>query len=361
MKQISPLAQFFIDNGFPGQNDNGHIRFPLYTDETNELAFLNSGAGVRDISASPIFRLTGADALDFLHRISTNDVKSMAPLEVKKTIFANEKGRILDEIILFTGESGIFIIGHEDNHELLEFWLNRFIIADDVKIENLYGKYGALEIIGPRSTQLLQKYFGDVALSAQEGKVYPCSIGNFSYKVLCLGNARNTKDYVVISPVDPLKILLSDLIKATQITDVGMAGDKAYERYRIAAGIPSLSEMNDNYNPHEAKMLHSVCFTKGCYIGQEVIARLATYNKIQRYLCNLVFDGKLMNGHLPELFNEEGKFAGKVTSQAFFPDLNQTVAMGYIEKNSSHAGQKLTTEVDGRSYEVTVKELGNLS
>jgi len=361
MKQNSPLAQFFIDNGFSGQNDSGNIRFPFYSDENNELAFLTSGAGVRDISANPIFRLTGADVLDFIHRISTNDVKSMAPLEVRKTIFTNEKGHILDEVILFMGESGLFIIGHEGTHELLEFWLNRFIIADDVKIENLYGKYGALEVIGPKSTELLKKYFGDATISLQENKVSPFSLGNFSYKLLCIGNAKDIKDYIVISPVDSLKIFLDDFFKSTEMTNVGMTGEKAYERYRIAAGILSLAELNDNYNPHEAKLLNSVSFTKGCYIGQEVIARLATYNKIKRYLCNLLFDGKLTNGHLPELFNAHGQFAGKVTSQIFDPVLHKTVAMGYIDKSSCLPGQILSAEVDGRTYEVTVKELGNLS
>ncbi len=360
MKQISPLAQFFIENGFFSQSVGEQVSFPVYSDKTHEMSLLTSGAGIHDISPNPIFRLTGADALDFIHRISTNDIKSLLPLEMRRTIFANEKGRILDEVILYTTDSGIFLIGHEGKHELIEFWLNRFIVTDDVNVENLYNKYAAVEIIGPKAGVLLREYFGDDAQFIQENKIYTFFINNFSYRVFINGHSGGHRSYIIISPVDSLKMLLGELLKSGEDNGYGMVGEDAYECYRLTAGIPSISEINDNYNPHEAQLLDKVCFTKGCYIGQEVIARLATYNKVQRYLCTLVFDSPLTNGSLPELYNSQNQFAGKITSQAFCPQLNTTVAMGYIEKNNYHPGQTLSAEVDGRSYEVTIKELGSL-
>jgi folate-binding protein YgfZ len=360
MKQNSPLTQFFIENGFLSQGDSEDISFPTYTDEKSEISFVNSGAGIRDISAHPLFRLTGADVFDFIHRISTNDVKSLAPFEMKKTIFTNEKGRILDEVMLFVTDSGLFILGHEGKHELLEFWLNRYIIADDVHVENLYGKYGALEVIGPKGGELLQKYFGDEILHIQANRVYTSSIGNFLYKVISENYAAGLIKYTIVSPLDSLKVFIGDVIKTGHAEDIGLLGEKAYECYRITAGILSSAEINDNYNPHEAKLLDSVCFTKGCYIGQEVISRLSTYNKVQRYLCNLVFDKPLPNGNLPELFNAKGQMAGKITSQTFCPESNTTVAMGYVERNCFQPEQKLSAMVDGRTYEVTIKELGSL-
>lgn len=361
MKQNSPLAQFFIESGFPFTKEGESVSFPFYSDKMKEISLLNSGAGVHDVSASPIFRLTGADALDFIHRISTNDIKSLAPLEMRKTIFANEKGRIIDEVILFTTESGLFIIGHEGRNELMEFWLNRFIIADDVKVENLYGKYGAVEIIGPKGADFLHQYFGDEVHLMKENKVHTFYIGNFSFRVLIANHAKGIRSYVIISPVDSLKILVSEFLKSGEEVNCGMVGEQAYECFRIAAGIPSVPEINDNYNPHEAKLLDEVCFTKGCYIGQEVISRLSTYNKVQKFLCTLIFDKPLENGQLPDLQNGQRQFAGKTTSQTFCPELNTTVAMGYVEKNSYQPGQKLAAEVDGKFYEVTMKELGNLS
>ncbi len=360
MKQNSPLAQFFIENGFSSQIEGDRISFPFYSDETKEMSFFNSGAGVHDISSYPIFRLTGTDVIDFIHRISTNDIKSLLPFEMRRTIFANEKGRILDEVILCTTESGIFIMGHEGRHELMEFWLNRFIIADDVKVENLYGKYSAIEIIGPKAGAMLRQYFGDEAQLIQENKIHTFFVGNFSYRVFINGHFGGNRSYVIMSPVDSLKVLMGDILKSGEDNDFGMVGDNAYECFRISAGIPSVSEINDNYNPHEAKLLDEVCFTKGCYIGQEVIARLSTYNKVQKYLCTLVFDSPLTNGSLPDLFNNQNQFAGKITSQTFCPELNTTVAMGYVEKNNYQLGQRLSAEVDGKSYEVTIKELGSL-
>ncbi len=78
--------------------------------------------------------------------------------------------------------------------------------------------------------------------------------------------------------------------------DFNLIGEKAYEVYRIEQGIPvAPNELNDNYNPHESKLLNAVSFRKGCYIGQEVIARLETYEKVQKYLVGVEFDEAIDN------------------------------------------------------------------
>jgi len=299
MKQNSPLADYFIEKGFYHTETNGCINFPFYSDELKEIEAIKSGVGIHDISGYPLMKLTGTDTLDFLHRISTNDLKSLAPYQCTRTIFTSEKGRMLDEVVVFTTDTGVFLIGHEDKNELLEFWLNRFIIADDVKVENLYGKYGAVEVIGSKADEVLQQFFGNGAGEAAKGKVYSFTLENMYFRIINLESVNGLKRFLVIAPLDFIKVFVDNSSAIGKIPEVTLIGDRAYEQYRIEAGMPLSKELCDEYNPHEALLLHEVCFTKGCYIGQEVIARLMTYNKVQKRRCSFVFKNKLAEGKLP--------------------------------------------------------------
>ena len=128
--------------------------------------------------------------------------------------------------------------------------------------------------------------------------------------------------------------------------------------YRIEHGIPSGNEINSNYNPHEARILNAVDFKKGCYIGQEVIARLDTYSKVQKYLSGIIFSNPIDQSEKFLLFDEAGNDAGIVTSTCYSLKLKNYIGLAYINRNYMQEETILFAKNDsGNSIEVSLKTL----
>lgn len=117
-------------------------------------------------------------------------------------------------------------------------------------------------------------------------------------------------------------------------------------------------EINDEVNPHEARLMHLVSSTKGCYIGQEVVARLETYDKVQKYLVGIEFmEQPSPDAHFV-LLDEEEKEAGMVTSYVNSLRLKKFIGLAYVRKNLLGNGTKLTAKDQfHRTINVEVKSL----
>jgi folate-binding protein YgfZ len=109
-------------------------------------------------------------------------------------------------------------------------------------------------------------------------------------------------------------------------------GDTAFQIIRVESGMPDWgTEITQDYNPHEARLTNAISFTKGCYTGQEVIARLDTYEKVQKHLMIIELNEQI-NGQPPlDLFIEEENI-GQMTSYVYDPVYKRNVGLGYVKK-----------------------------
>ena len=118
------------------------------------------------------------------------------------------------------------------------------------------------------------------------------------------------------------------------------------------------NELNDHYNTHEANLMSLVDTTKGCYIGQEVIERIETYNKVQKYLCGVEFDEQLLGEEQFILLSEDGTEVGTVTSSVNSLKLDVPIGLAFIRKAFAKDGTKLSAKSsNGRNISVTVCDL----
>ena len=137
------------------------------------------------------------------------------------------------------------------------------------------------------------------------------------------------------------------------IFDFNLIGETAYDVYRVEQGLLAApNEINDEYNPNEAGLLEYIDFKKGCYIGQEVIARLDTYEKVQRAIKGVVFNDQAGQKKY-NLFNGDGNDSGKVTSVVYSFRCKKNIGLGYIRKNHSEDGTKLRAK-DNEGNEIDV-------
>lgn len=287
-------------------------------------------------------RLTGSDALDLLNRISTNDMSQLIVGSVCDTVFATPKGRIIDYVRVIRYDDYLILITRSMDSNLLLEWINRFIFLEDVKVENVSDQYLWFTVMGPEVLRFLRDISGqkladkDDQLWIKKGDVHFPILLNDNYMVaaynFCLPAGVNME--VLIWMADELNKFGGCFI-----------GDGAFQVLRIRSGTPAWgSELNERYNPHEARLLNAVSFTKECYTGQEVIARLDTYDKVQRYLMIIHMEEKPEGTPPFEIFYDS-EVIGIVTSFVEDPISKKCIGLGYIKKQYSVTELDIQVEV----------------
>ncbi|MFC2089001.1 YgfZ/GcvT domain-containing protein [Calditrichota bacterium] len=301
-----------------------------YGNVEDELFAINNKVALLDRSYLGKSRMIGKDSLDLLDRITTNDLQYLSIGTVCDTVFVTPKGRIIDWCrILNSGESEYILIGSSYNSKKLVEWVNRFIILEDTKISDITDKYTWLTLIGPHCKLFLSEYSETPISNADEaiwlnyeGMIFP-AFKNTNFLVPAYNFCFEHKfaDKIFNSFLKTLTDLNGKLI-----------GDTAFQITRIESGMPEgASEINMDYNPHEARLINSVSFTKGCYTGQEVIARLDTYDKVQKYLMIIDLFERIENDPPLEVYIEDD-LIGYLTSHAFNPATGNFVGLGYVKK-----------------------------
>lgn len=345
----------YVKNKFPGASINGTI-INSVTEFSNEYETLKNSVGIRILTENTLLKLSGKDTLDFLHRISTNDLKNLEESKNRNTLFTNEKGRLIDKTTIVRLEDGYLLLGGKGTQSLLSRWIDKYIITEDIKIIDARKEFRVAELIGPQTESYLTQLCGKCIDELPENTVKNFVMDELSAMVLKYTEKNGNKKYYMILKNDSAEKVMDYLLSQNNIFEVKLVGEDAYNHYRIEKGwAEAPNEINDNFNPYEAGLIDEVNFKKGCYIGQEVIARLDTYDKVQKKLCGVTISGTLSSELPLTLLDEENKEAGFITSLS--PNSHNTIGLAIIRKTYSDAEKKLFAGSGIKKIEVTVKEI----
>lgn len=286
-----------------------------YSSVMEEINLVKYGVGIYNRSESAVIRLSGKDVLDFLQRISTNDVLTLESFHYITTLFTNEKGRLIDRTALVKFEEDYFLVGGKKNDAVLERWINKYIITEDVKNENYTGKYLILDIIGPQAEAYLTLICGKDVDDLDNNKLHKIDIENTQAYLLKRKAGSGEDLYWLICEIEFAQGIFEYLLSHKSVFDLSMVGENAFDYYRVINKVPkNPNEINDNFNPHEVGLINEVSFKKGCYIGQEVIARLETYDKVQKKIKKVRIN-EANNIEVPfELYDNNGLEIGVLTT-----------------------------------------------
>jgi folate-binding protein YgfZ len=329
----------------------------VFNDLQEEYKTLYDGVALRDISHFGLIELRGKEIMDFLHRVSTNSFKELQPNFSKVTLFTNEKGRIIERsTVLNFGEMVLLISSDYYKHKLFT-WINKYIIMEDIKIYDVNGKYAVYELLGPQADSFSTLIFdNDIdGLGLNQFKSY--RVNNEDFFVLKKNKFGVNKYWIICKPMQGNE-LVKYMIEHKSVFDFRLVGEEAYEKYRIEKGIPSApNEINDLYNPYETGLIEEVSFTKGCYIGQEVIARLDTYDKVQKVFCGVLFNSEDNPAGNLKIF-EDKRELGDITSVTYSLFLKKYAGLAFIKKEFKDDGKVLIAKSEnGLEYPVTITDL----
>jgi len=236
-------------------------------------------------------KFEGSDRLDLINRLSTNEVNSLEKYKGTKTILTSDKGRIIDVITMFNFGDFVFASCSAGNSDKVLAHLEKYTIMDDFRATNMAGTHETLLFIGDETGAYSKELFGTDATSFTNNDFLVLSEENndaiASHNDDALGGfyfiyANEEKQHWERKLFSPALAGKYDLKELT-------AGEQ--EVKRIELGIPGFGkELSELTNPLECGLWDYVSFTKGCYIGQEVIARLDTYDKISKHLVGIKAD-----------------------------------------------------------------------
>lgn len=352
MNFIESKKDFFLQT-FPNYKINEHNKIAYFSNVDEEYFILQNGVGLRDISYKSIYKLQGKDVLDFIHRISTNSVKQLVAGEKSNTLFLNDKGKIIDRTMLLSFGDFYFLIGSEYHKNKLVRWLDRFIINEDIVISDQNSNYCVFEILGPQSESYLTMICGNDLDKLSPRNFITIVYENVEFQLLKFSEPNGLVKFWIISDSKNYESIIQIFLNQKSVFDFGMVGNEAYEIFRIENMIPKApNELTDDFNPHDLNLVHEIDFKKGCYIGQEVIARQDTYNKVQFSLSKIFIDEN--NFTIPFESVENDQLIYRIASIAKSPKYDKYIGLCLLRKSYFNGTQSFTIDVQGRKINCTL-------
>jgi folate-binding protein YgfZ len=331
-----------------------------YGDPLAEHAAMRGAAGVIDLSFRSRLCLTGADRLRFLNGQVTNNVKDLRAGQGCYAALVTAKGKLQSDLNIVVLTDELLLDFEPGLTSAVAERLEKYVIADDVQVVDVAPHYGLLSVQGPRSTNVVKglglnwRVIGiaasdspgtEVGVPEQPMNVVSTKDATLGELYLAHHSRFGTGGFDLFVPTPALGAVMDKLVAAAKNAGGRACGWQACEMARIEAGIPRFGIDMDENNlaPETGIESRAISYTKGCYIGQEVISRIRTYGQVAKALRGLRLDDNL--AQLPirgdKLFHGERE-VGYITSALASPALNANIALGYVRKEANEIGTELT-------------------
>lgn len=263
------------------------------------------GAGLFDLSASRgRIRVTGSEAVQFLNGLITNDIKNATENSWLPAVFPTVQGRLIGAVRIVRVDSGFLIDTESASHDAVLKSISRFALAGDFHVSDVSTEIALLTVQGKRAGEVVT------------------SIGNVN-AIRATHTAEDGFD------------LLVSANEAASVTDklfaagAQLVSPEVFEILRIEAGIPRHGQDMDETNVVlEANLDDAISYTKGCYLGQEIIIRIKHRGHVAKKLTGLKFDQAVESG--AAITSADGKEIGRLTSATYSPKLATPIALGHV-------------------------------
>ncbi|MFN8374267.1 MAG: glycine cleavage system protein T [Anaerolineae bacterium] len=311
--------------------------------ETEYQAALHQ-AVLMDRSHEGRLLLTGADRLVFMHRISTNDLLNMAQGEGRPTLFTNPNARIIDRATVYHRGESALVITEAGRGEALRQYLQRNIFFNDkARIEDISGSTNLFVLHGPQADHVVSTLLGG-QIPEQGAEVAVAGVDVF----IARRKPLSVSQWVMVVPSIKAAEVWNIVLEAGKTYGLIPAGSLAYNVLRIRAGRPAAGrELTTEYSPLEVGLWDEVNFHKGCYTGQEIIARMESRNRLARTIVSVELEALVP---APAELTLEGRVVGTLTSSVSTPE-GLHVGIAVIKLQAAQIGS--TIKVGGVKAVIT--------
>jgi len=313
-------------------------------------AVRDGGAGLIDLSSRGRLRVSGSEATMFLNGLITNDMKTLAENRWMPAAFPTVQGRLIGAVRVVRERNAFLIDTDAESHEAVLKTVSRFTLAGDFHVKDLTAETVLLSVQGKRAGEVFERVFETPVSDLPRDGVLERAWQNTPVTIIrATHTAEDGFDIVIDSDHG------AQLRQAIIDAGAQAVSPDVFEVLRIEAGIARFGRDMDETNVvTETNLDDAVSYTKGCYVGQEIIVRIKHRGHVAKKLTGLRFqtNSPIEPGTIVK--SAEGKEIGKVTSTAFSPKLEATIGLGYVRHEFLTPG---TTVVIDPEIEATIAEL----
>jgi folate-binding protein YgfZ len=316
-----------------------------------EFAALTSRCGIYDLSGRAKIKLTGSDQVRWLNGMVTNNIRDLAMNHGVYAFLLNPQGRILGDLYAFNRGGSLLLDTDQSQLEKLLAIFDKYIIMDDVEVANVSDQLAAIGVAGPNSREVLKS----AGIELPELKALQFVVLAWQHIQLTLMRSDNpsVEAYELWLAPENVSPVWDALVKA----GAKPAGTASVELLRIAAGIPRYGQdIRERDLPPETGQDRALHFSKGCYVGQEIVERIRSRGAVHRQFSG--FEATENAAALPAAGTKiqvDGKDVGEITSVASLPTASgeRPVALGYIRREVGTTGM----QVNAGGSEFTIAKL----
>jgi tRNA-modifying protein YgfZ len=318
----------------------------------NEYSALTQGAGLVDLSTRTQIEITGADRAKFLHNFCTNAVRDLPVGQACEAFVLNTKGHIVGHVFAFVCPQSIVLETVPDQAEKLIAHFDRYLIREDVQLADRSQSWSDWLLAGPQSESPLTRLGvqpPSQRLAHTAAEIDACQVWIRNVDLVC------TNGFLLACPRAVSSKIQSVLLSAGAMP----CSAETFQTVRIEAGTPLFGQdfTEENLPQEIDRNRQAISFTKGCYLGQETVARIDALGHVNRLLRGVKFSGQEVPPPGTKLFvgeeKSEAKAAGQVTSSCWSLKLDAPLALAMIRRESAAAGSKLNWQ-SGRGEVVSL-------
>lgn len=328
-------------------------KIPLdYGDQVGEYWAIRNGVGLVDLSHGGRLMATGKDRISFLNNLLTNDFSHLPEASGQHSALLNTKARVLADLYLFNEPGRVFMDTGYSSGSKVKQSLDNFIITEDVHIEDVGTELVQISLQGPKAAQAIRH-----ALGADIGELRPLQEKSLGPSTIISRNRTGLDGYDLIMPVDEAEAVWNGFLLQGSDLDLRPAGSAAMEILRLEAGIPRYGvDFDENTIVLEAGFKDAMSFTKGCYLGQEVVARATHIGRVNKQLVRVEVETKTPPVARSRMMSN-GAEAGFITSAAYSPGLEKSVAIAYANRDFAKEGTTLSINEGEKSVKAVVTKI----
>jgi len=278
---------------------------------------LRESAAWFKLAARGRIRAAGQDRARLLHALCTNHIQQLAPGQGCYAFFLNAQGRILADANILCFEDHLLIDTEPERREFLAAHIDRYIIADDVTLEDRSPELSTLAVEGPRAAEILEQLGAQLPAEAHSWTRW--GAGRIVARLSATGGDGF---WILAAPPDVDALAASLNLPEADPTDILAV--------RLEHGKPRYGDdIFDTTIPQETRLMHAVHFNKGCYLGQEIVERVRSRGRVHRELWRLLIEARNPPASGAKVMAGE-KEAGQITTAAFSPHLAAVLAFAYL-------------------------------
>ena len=317
------------------QFDPGAI--PLqYGNLVEEYWTIRKAAGLTDLSHLGRLTITGKDRMAFLNGLLANDINQLRENHGQRSALLNTKARVLADLHIYPQDNSILIETGDSPGSRVKEFLDQYIITEDVQVEDSTRELVQITVQGPRASSAIKEI-----LRVEVKDLKPLECMPLGPSIIISRDRTGQTGYDIILPKDESEAVWQGFLLKGGDMGLGPVGVNALEIFRLEIGQPKYGiDVDENTIILEAGYKDAISFTKGCYIGQEVVARATHIGRVNKQLAQIEIDSQNPPPANSKLVSN-GQEAGYVTSAVFSPGLEKAVGLAYVNRSFAREGTRL--------------------